>query len=72
MIGTCPGVSTQKRSAAMNMRPCTQVILLTAVLMSETVDFRGGSVIKVDDDLGLAFGFGYNFSDQFTLSGEIG
>lgn len=41
------------------------------VLMSETVDFKGGSVIEVDDDLGLAFGFGYNFTDQFTLSGEM-
>jgi|GEM_PF-6821632 len=56
----------------MNMRPCTEMILLTAVLMSEMVDFRSGLVIKVDDDLGLASGFGYMFSAQFTLSGEIG
>jgi len=42
----------------MSMRPCTQMTLLTAMLMSQAVDFSCGSVIKVDDDLGLAFGFG--------------
>jgi opacity protein-like surface antigen len=40
-------------------------------LLSEDVDFEGGSTIEVDDDLGFEFGFGYNFNEHFLLSGEL-
>lgn len=40
-------------------------------LMSESVDFKGGSSLETDDELGFAFGLGYNVSQHLLLTGEI-
>jgi opacity protein-like surface antigen len=41
------------------------------VLMSETIDFRGGSSIELDEDLGVALGFAYNVNEHLLLGGEM-
>jgi opacity protein-like surface antigen len=38
---------------------------------SETVDFDGGSTVDSDNDLGFAFGLGYNIDDHWLVGGEI-
>lgn len=40
-------------------------------VFSETVDFDGGSTIDTDDDLGFAFGFGYNIDEHLLVGGEM-
>lgn len=40
-------------------------------IFSETVDFKGGSTIDSDDDLGFAFGMGYNIDDHWLVGGEL-
>lgn len=40
-------------------------------VFSETIDFKGGSTIDSDDDLGFAFGLGYNLDDHWQVGGEI-
>lgn len=40
-------------------------------IFSENVDFEGGSSIDVDDDLGFAFGMGYNFNEHLLIGGEF-
>lgn len=40
-------------------------------MFGESVDLSGGGSLDVDDDLGFAFGGGYNFSDNLLVSGEF-
>jgi len=41
------------------------------LLLSDSADFAGGSSIDTEDDLGFAFGMGYNFNNHWSLSGEM-
>lgn len=38
----------------------------------EEVDLNGPASVDVSDDQGWAFGFGYNFTNQWSLAGEFG
>jgi opacity protein-like surface antigen len=40
-------------------------------MRSETIDFRGGSTLKLDNDTGFGFGFAYNFNSQFSLGASF-
>lgn len=40
-------------------------------LRSESIDFRGGSSIKLDKDTGFGFGFAYNFTPAFSLGASF-
>lgn len=40
-------------------------------VQSESLSADGGSTIKTDSDLGLAFGAGYNVSDHLLIGGEF-
>jgi hypothetical protein len=39
--------------------------------MSESLDFKGGSSLETDDELGFSFGLGYNLSQRLLLTGEL-
>lgn len=42
-----------------------------SILMSDTVDFDGGSSLETDDDLGFGFGFAYNVNPYLQFGGEV-
>lgn len=41
------------------------------MLLGESVEFEGGSIIDTDDDLGFGFGVGYNIDGHWLIGGEM-
>ena len=75
VIGMFFGSVTQAQvflpRASLDRGKTWEVALGAHGMRSETIDFPGGSSIKLDKDTGFGFGFAYNFTSFFSLGASF-